>query len=131
MHPEDVVKTAFCTHHRHYEFLVMHFGLTNASVTFQSLMTEAFKDFLRKFVLVFFDDILVYSRNWEEHLLQVEKVLWMLRVHQLFVKRENCQFGRQYVNYLGHVISANGVSMDPDKVTTMVQWEKPMTVKGL
>nr|GEU92368.1 putative mitochondrial protein [Tanacetum cinerariifolium] len=108
MKKDDICKTAFRTHEGHYEFLVMPFGLTNAPLTFQSLMNTVFKAFLRKFVLVFFDDILIYSKNLEEHydhLAQVE--------------------------YLGHIISAQGVSMDPSKIEDMPQWLIPLTLKQL
>ena len=92
--PDDVSKTAFRTHHGHYEFLVMPFGLTNAPSTFQALMNDVFKNQLHKFVLVFFDDILVYNVSWQEHLQHLQIVLDILRSHQLYVKREKCQFGQ-------------------------------------
>ena len=91
--PNDIPKTALCTHHGHYEFLVMPFGLTNAPSTFQALMNDVFKNQLRKFVLVFFDDILVYSVSWQEHLQHLQIVLDILQSHKLYVKREKCQFG--------------------------------------
>ena len=102
---DDMPKTAFRTHHGHYEFLVMSFGLTNAPSTFQVLMNGVFKNQLRKFVLVFFDNILVYSVSWQEHLQHLQIVLDILRSHQLYVKREKCQFGQQEVRYLGHIKS--------------------------
>lgn len=132
MNDGDVEKTAFRTHQGHYEFLVMPFGLTNAPATFQSTMNEVFKDYLRKFVLVFFDDILlIYSHTWEEHLDHVKQVLHQLWTHEFFVKKEKCQFGQKEVNYLEHVISHEGVSMDPKKISAMVSWPKPTTLKGL
>ena len=93
MHPDDVAKTAFRTHHGHFEFLVMAFGLTNAPSTFQALMNAVLRSFLRRFVLVFFDDILIYSSSWAEHLQHVRLVLLALRQHKLTVKQSKCSFG--------------------------------------
>jgi hypothetical protein len=128
---DDIEKTAFRTHHGHYEFLVMPFGLTNAPSTFQSLMNEVFHDYLRKFVLVFFDDILVYSSSWAQHLEHVRIVLEIMEKQQLYVKRTKCIFGQQEVQYLGHVISPNGVGVDPEKVDAMQKWPKPETLKAM
>ncbi|CAH9055543.1 unnamed protein product [Cuscuta europaea] len=126
---EDRHKIAFRTHQGHYEWLVMPFGLTNAPTTFQSLMNEVFKDFLRKFVLVFFDDILVYSYIWEEHLLHLENVLSLLQKHQLFAKLSKCSFGMKHVDYLGHTISGQGVAMDNAKVQVILDWPTPGNIK--
>jgi hypothetical protein len=122
MRPEDVHKTAFRTHDGMYEFLVMAFGLCNAPATFQALMNDVLRPFLRRFVLVFFDDILIYSKTWADHLRHLRTVLDELRCHQLFVKRNKCSFGASSVAYLEHVISAAGVAMDPAKVQAIHDW---------
>ena len=109
-------KTAFRTHEGLYEFLIMAFGLTNAPATFQALMNEVLHPFLHRFILVFFDDILVYSDSWAEQLRHLRLVFDALRAHRLFVKRSKCSFGTSSVAYLGHVVSAAGVAMDIDKV---------------
>lgn len=94
VHVPDIPKTAFHTHNGHYEYLVLFFGLCNAPSTFQALMNSIFRSHLRKFVLVFFDDILVYSRTWEEHLEHMNLVFTILQQHQLFVKHKKCEFGK-------------------------------------
>lgn len=131
MHPKDIKKTAFRTHQGHYEFLVMPFGLTNAPSTFQSLMNEIFQAHLRKFILVFFDDILIYSKTWTDHIKHLQIAFSILRSHKLFVKKEKCSFGHREVKYLGHIVSASGVAVDPEKVAAMVDWPKPNTIKAM
>jgi hypothetical protein len=90
----------------------MPFGLTNAPATFQALMNDVLRPFLRRIVLVFFDDILIYSESWSEHVRHLHLVFQVLRQHTLLLKRSKCTFGVTSVAYLGHVISAKGVSMD-------------------
>lgn len=97
----------------------MPFSLTNVPSTFQSLMNEVFRSQLRKFVLVFFDDILIYSKSWDEHIQHLETVFSIMQQHQLFVKPEKCQFGQREVKYLGHVISNGGVIVDPEKIESI------------
>lgn len=127
----DVEKTAFKTHEWHYEFLVMPFGLTNAPFTFQSVMNDIFIPYLGRFVLVFFDDILVYSATVKEHTQHLETVLKLLRSHQFYANENKCEFGSPKIAYLGHVISQQGLAADPDKVEAMVKWQEPRTVTEL
>lgn len=127
----DVEKTAFKTHEGHYEFLVMPFGLTNAPSTFQSVMNDLFRPYLRKFVLVFFDDILVYSPDMKTHLKHLETVLQLLHLHQFYANFKKCTFGSTRISYLGHIISEQGVAADPEKVEAMLQWPLPKSVTEL
>jgi hypothetical protein len=115
MDPADVEKTAFQSHEGLFEFFVMPFGLTNAPATFQALMNDVLRSFLRKFVLMFFDDILTFNPSWVEHLQHIRAVLIKLREHQLFMKKKCSE-----VAYLGHVISAAGVAMNDQKVGAVV-----------
>ncbi|GJT06337.1 peroxidase 64 [Tanacetum coccineum] len=128
VHDRDVYKTAFRTHDGHYEFLVMPFGLTNAPSTFQATMNRLFSPYLRKFVIVFFDDILVYSTTLSSHLEHLECVFQCLQKHQFYVKRSKCVFGTGELEYLGHIISARGVQMDPKKVSAVGQESKLKTL---
>lgn len=104
LHPDDRHKMAFRTYHGHFQWLVMPFGLSNAPATFQALMNKIFNFALRRFVLVFFSDILVYSASWAVHLQDLETVLATLQHHQLFAKFSKCSFGMTEVDYLGHVV---------------------------
>ena len=131
LNPNDKYKTAFRTHHGNYEWLVMPSRLTNAPATFQNLMHEIFKGMLRKFVLVFFDDILVYSSNWKDHLCHLETVLKILQHHELYARLAKCSSGVMKVEYLGHVLFGNGVAMDIQKVLAVKDWPQPTNIKQL
>lgn len=131
MHEKDIHKTAFRTTFGHYEYLVMPFGLSNAPGTFQALMNKIFGPYLRIFILVFFDDILVFSKDLKEHLEHLEIVLALLREHTLFAKLSKCAFAVPQVEYLGHVISASGVSTDPAKIQAIAEWQTPKSVTQL
>lgn len=112
----DVPKMAFQTRYGQYEFLVMSFGLIDAPTTFMNLMNRVFKPFLYKFVIVFIDDILVYSKSLEEHEQHLRIVLQTLRGHQLYTKFSKCEFWLSQVAFLGHVVSKEGFQVDPRKV---------------
>ncbi|KAL4366721.1 hypothetical protein GQ457_05G025250 [Hibiscus cannabinus] len=124
----DVPKTTFLTRYGHFEFLVMPFGLTNAPAAFMDLMNRIFKPYLDKFVIVFIDDILIYSRNKDEHAEHLRIVLQTLRDRQLFAKFSKCEFWHSEVAFLGHVISTKGIMVDPKKVQTILDWRPPRNV---
>jgi len=110
--PEDVPKTAFRTQYGHYEFLVLPFGLTNAPAYFMDLMNRVFRTFLDKFVVLFIDDILIYSKSKEDHREHLGIILKTLTEHKLYAKLKKCEFWMEKVHFLGHVISAEGISVD-------------------
>jgi hypothetical protein len=116
---EDVLKTALVTCYGQYEFTVMPFGLINASAYFMNLMNKVFMEELDRFVIVFIDDILVYSRSAEEHGQHLKVVLEKLRAHQLYVKFSKCEFWLQKVSFLRHILTVEGVAVDPEKVTAV------------
>lgn len=109
----------------------MRFGLTNAPSRFQSLMNNIFKPLLRKTVLVFFDDILVYSTSWTNHLMHLKEVLTILRYHELYAKKGKCNFWTTQVEYLGHIISKGTIFMDSFKVNGVLTWPALVSVKEL
>ena len=124
----NIPKTAFRTHYGHYEFTVMPFGLTNAPAAFMDLMHRIFQPYLDQFVVVFVDDILIYSQSEWEHEYHLRIVLQLLRNHQLYDKFSKCEFWLTEVRFLGHVVSASEVSVDPDKVEAVMSWEMPKSV---
>ena len=122
---DDVHKTAFRTHFGHFDFLVMPFGLTNTPAT----MNDLFRSHLRRFVLVFCDDILIYSTTWTLHLQHLHTVFDILQAHQFKVNHKKCSLSCLTVEYLGHVVSGRGVEMDPDKVSSLLNLPTPRNLK--
>ena len=127
----DVEKTAFRTRYGHYEYLVLPFGLTNAPATFMGLMNEVFRPLLDKSVVIYLDDILIFSRTWEDHLRNVGAVLQRLRDSKLYAKLSKCEFGKESVEFLGHVVSNEGVSVDAKKVEAIKEWPVPTNIHDL
>jgi hypothetical protein len=125
---EDIPKIAFRTHYEHYKFLVMSFGLTNAPAAFMDMMNRFFHHYLDQFTVIFIDDILIYSRTLEEHEEHLQKALERLRREKLCAKLEKCEFWLDSVSFLGHVISGEGVAVDPEKVKAMVEWTRPTSM---
>jgi hypothetical protein len=126
--PDDVLKTAFRTRYGHYEFLVMPFRLTNAPAAFMDLMNRVFKPFLDQFVVVFIDDILIYPKSKEDLERHLKLVLQVLEKKKLYAKLKKCEFWLDSVAFLGHVISKDGISVDPKKVEAVVEWNRPNNV---
>jgi hypothetical protein len=124
----DVSKTAFRTRYGHYEFLVMPFGVTNAPAIFMDYMNRIFQPYLDKFVVIFIDDILIYSKDPQEHVEHLRIVLEILREKKLYAKFSKCEFWLDEVKFLGHVISQGGVSVDKSKVEAVLNWERPRNV---
>ncbi|KAL0556495.1 hypothetical protein IC582_005009 [Cucumis melo] len=124
----DIPKTAFPSTYRYYKFIVMSFGLTNAPAVFMDLMNRVFKDFLDTFVIVFIDDILIYSKTEAEHEEHLHKVLETLRANKLYAKFSKCEFWLKKVTFLGHVVFSEGVSADPVKIEAVTSWPRLSTV---
>ena len=119
---EDIHKTAFSTRYGHYEFLVLPFGLTNAPATFMNLMQDVFHDYLDAFVIVFLDDILIYSKSVEEHTKHLQLVLQKLRENKLYGKLSKCEFAKEEISFLGHIVNKDGIKMEPAKVKAVMDW---------
>ena len=127
----DIYKTAFVTRYGQYEFTVMSFGLANAPAYFMNLMNKVFMDGLDKYVVVFIDDILIYSKDKEEHEHHLRTVLERLRNHKLYAKFSKCEFWLEKIAFLGHIITAEGVAVDPDKVQAVMEWQQPINVSEI
>ncbi|XP_019178924.1 PREDICTED: uncharacterized protein LOC109174093 [Ipomoea nil] len=125
---KDIPKTAFRTRYGHYEFTVMPFGMTNAPAVFMDLMNRVFKPHLDDFVIVFIGDILVYSKDKRENVGHLQTVLQILREKQLYAKFSKCEFWKDSVTFLGHVIDSRGISVDPDKIRAVKDWTAPSSV---
>ncbi|GJW07185.1 putative reverse transcriptase domain-containing protein [Tanacetum coccineum] len=127
VHEDDIPKTAFRTRYRHFEPTVMPFGLTNAPAVFMDLMNRVCKPYLDKFVIVFIDDILIYSKKKEEHEVHLKLVLELLRKKKLYAKFSKCEFWLQEVHFLGHVVNKSGIHVDPSKIEAVKNWKDPTT----
>jgi len=125
---EDISKTALRTRYGHYEYFVMPFGVTNAPGVFMKYMNRIFHPFLDRFMVVFIDDILLYSKSEEEHVEHLRIVFRVLKEKKLFAKLPKCEFWLREVIFLGHVISKGGIVVDPSKVDAVMQWESPKSV---
>jgi hypothetical protein len=124
----DIQKTAFVTRYEQYEFTVMPFGLTNAPAFFMNLMNKVFMEELGKFVVVFIDDILIYSKSRKDHERHLQIVLGRLRAHQLYAKLSKCEFWLEKIAFLGHTLTAEGIEVDPSKVEAVSKWKQPSNV---
>ena len=122
---EDVPKTAFSTPFGHYQFKVLAFGLTNAPATFQYAMNQLFASQLGRYVCVYLDDILIFSKNAEEHEKHLEEVLGILEKNKFYAKLSKCDLNRSELLYLGHIVGANGIKVDPAKIAAVASWPVP------
>ncbi|GKF35099.1 putative reverse transcriptase domain-containing protein [Tanacetum coccineum] len=127
VHEDDIPKTAFRTRYGHFEFTVMPFGLTNAPAVFIDLMNRVCKQYLDKFVIVFIDDILIYSKTKEEHEVYLKLVVELLKKERLCAKFSNCEFWLREVHFLGHVVNHYGIHVDPSKIEAVNNWKSPTT----
>jgi hypothetical protein len=128
---KDIEKIVFWCHFGHFEFLVMPFGLTNAPTTFQSYMNHIFRAQLRKYLLVFFDDILIYSKTWDEHLTHLGEILDIMQAQSLYAKESKCEFGMRELLYLGHIINGQGVQVHQEKISAILDWPMPKNLMEL
>jgi hypothetical protein len=127
----NIPKTAFVIRYGSYEYTVKSFGLTNAPSYFMNMMNKVFMEFLDKFVVVFIDDILVYSKINEEHERHLRLIMEKLREHKLYAKFSKCEFWLSEVAFIGHIVSMEGIVVDPSKVTIVTEWEPPKNVREI
>ena len=127
----DEAKTTCVTRYGSFSFLVMAFGLTNAPATFCNLMNDVFSEYIDRFVVVYLDDIVIYSESLRDHITHLRLVFEKLREHKLYVKREKCEFARKEVIFLGHKTSSGRVRMDESQVQAIVDWPSPVRVSEL
>ncbi|GJU19599.1 putative nucleotidyltransferase, ribonuclease H [Tanacetum coccineum] len=125
VHKDDIPKIAFQMRYKHFEFTVMPFGLTNELVVFMDLMNRVCKPYLDRFVIVFIDDILIYSKSKEEHEVHLRLVLELLKKEKLYAKFFKCELWLQEVHFFGHVVNQNGIHMDPSKIKAVKNWKAP------
>nr|GEU41667.1 putative reverse transcriptase domain-containing protein [Tanacetum cinerariifolium] len=128
VHEDDIPKNVFRTRYGHFKFIVMPFGLTNAQVVFMDLMNRVCRPHLDKFVIVFIDDILVYSKTWEEHEVYLGLVLELIKKEKLYAKSSKCEFWLREVQFFGHVINGDGIHVNPSKVEAVKNWKSPRTL---
>jgi hypothetical protein len=128
IHESDILKVAFVSRYGLYKYTMMSFGLTNVSAYFMYLMNKVSMEYLDKFVVVFIDNILVYSRTKEEHENHLRLVLQKLRDHKLYAKLRKCEFWLKQVAFLGYIISKGLISVDPSKIQDVLSWNAPMSV---
>ena len=131
LHPDDTAKTAFNSRFGHFEFTVLPFGLTNAPATFSTLMQKIFHPYLDEFVVVFLDDILIFSKNEKDHAIHLSKALEILRENKLYAKQEKCKFFQTTIDFLGHVITPEGIAVEPAKVEAIENWPSCKTVEDI
>ncbi|KAD4180448.1 hypothetical protein E3N88_29039 [Mikania micrantha] len=124
---EDIPKTAFRTRYGHFEFVVMPFGLTNAPAVFMDLMNRVCKPYLDQFVIVYINDILIYSKSKAEHEQHLRMILEMLKEEKLYAKFSKCEFWLREVQFLSHVVNSEGIHVDPAKIEAIKNWDTPMS----